>query len=960
MSKSKLLKDLNKEQVEAVTHKNGPMLIIAGAGTGKTTVITNRIAWLIEQKLARPEEILALTFTEKAAREMDERIMALLPMGMLDFTASTFHSFCQNILKDFGINIGISPDFKLLTEAQQILFFKQNIDEFKLDIYKPISNPDKFIAALIKLFSRAKDEIASVSDYLLLAKKYALQAKKEPNNLELAEQAREINEQAQAYKKYEELKDQNNYFDFGDLIIKTYQLLKERPLVLSQIQARYKYIFVDEFQDTNYSQAQIAYLIAKKYSNMTVVGDDDQSIYKFRGAAISNIMDFMKHYPKAKKVTLIKNYRSTQKILDSSYKLINNNNPDRLEIKEKVNKRLLGTKVGTQPIFWHFSDGYSEVEQIVKKIMAGVEKENKKYGDFGLLVRANNHADDFITLLKDNGVPYHFVGSRGLYDREEIRELRSYLKVLFNPDDNLALFHVAWADQYKIDKILLRRLTNIARQSNISLFEIFEHIDKFIKDEKTARESIKKIINLIKNHLELSKSYSTSKILVDYIHKSGMYNLFREIESYRQQEIFENIKLFFSKISEFEKISQDKSVFSFIEYLDLIIEAGDNPAVYEADKYEDAVNIMTVHAAKGLEFDTVFLSNLVDGRFPSRTRRDQIELPDELIKESIPANDMHIQEERRLFYVAMTRAKNELYLTSADKYANNKEEKKISRFISEALDTKPAQKFEKKQADIILPEEKTRKIVNQANGDVTLTPSNLETYNDCPKKFEYGYIFRLSGEASRSMSFGDSIHNTLRDYYRLWLTSKKPSSNELKAIFKNNWKTEGYSSKIEIESAYKKGLETVKNFIVSDKTKPIEIEKNFELSIGKCKLIGRIDRVNKVSDEIEIIDYKTGDGRKKNVSEVSKNIPLWIYAIYFSQKNNPENISITLNYILNNKIISAKINQAKLDKKNELIKNICDKISGSLETHDFPAQPSEQTCKYCQFKSVCPYKYKGA
>ena len=963
MQKDNLFKNLNKEQVQAVTHKAGPLLIIAGAGTGKTTVLTNRVAWLIEQGLAKPEEILALTFTEKAAKEMDNRILEILPMGMLDFTATTFHSFCQNLLKEYGIHAGISPDFKLLTESQQILFIKQNLNQFKLNIYKPVSSPDKFISALIKLFSRAKDEIVSIDDYEKLSKKYLDKSMKNPEDLELKEQAEEIHEQATAYQKYEELKDKNGYFDFGDLIVKTLQLLNSRPSILSKIQNRYKYIFVDEFQDTNYAQAQIAYLIADKNHNITVVGDDDQSIYKFRGAAISNMMEFVKHYPNAKVITLIHNYRSSKQILDASYKIIINNNPERLEIKEKVDKKLISDIKGVEPTFWHFSDGYNEVEEIVKRIIIEVETKNKKFGDFAILIRANSHADDFIALMKDNGIPYHFVGSRGLYDREEIRELRSYLKVLFNPDDNLALFHVAWANQYKIDKILLRRLTNIAKQKSISLFEISEHIDNYIEDNNNDKNSINKIINLIKRHLSLSNSYSTSKILVDYIHKSGMYELFQNIESYKQQEIFENIRIFFSKIAEFERVSDDKTIFSFVDYLNLIVEVGDNPGVFEADKFEDAVNIMTVHASKGLEFDTVFMPNLVDGRFPSGTRKDPIELPEEFIKESLPGGNVHIQEERRLFYVAMTRAKNQLFLCASDRYSNNKEDKKISRFIGEAVGDK-VKDLIKHDRKIDLLEEKTvdRKLNKQKKetNEIILSPSNLETFDECPKKFEYGYLFKLSGETTISISFGNSIHNTLRDYYRILINDKKIKSDQIEKIYKNNWQPEGYSNKIDMDNNYKKGVKIITNYIKSDKIDPIDVEKNFDYKVGNCKLTGRIDRINKTDDGLEIIDYKTGDGRKKTISELSSNIPLWIYALYMSEKYEQENIFLILDYIVSNKVLKIKVDQKKLDKKREKIESVCNQIDNSITNHDYPAKPSEFSCKRCQFKNLCPYKYKGA
>lgn len=961
MIKSKLLDGLNNDQLKAVTYKDGPLLIIAGAGTGKTKVITHRIAWLIEQKLAKPSEILALTFTEKAACEMDERILELMPYGVLDFTATTFHSFCQDLLKEYGIMAGLAGDFKLLSESQQVLFVSQHLDEFDLNIYKPVSNPNKFIGALIKLFSRAKDENVSPEDYLKLAKNYQKKAQKDPDNLELIESSQMILEQAQAYQKYEELKQQYSYYDFGDLITKTLWMLKKRQGLLAQIQQKYRCIFVDEFQDTNFAQAQIAYLLAQKSQNITVVGDDDQSIYKFRGAAISNMLDFVKHYPEAKKVTLTQNYRSGQKILNASYKLITNNNPDRLEVKEKVNKKLVSSNNGKHPEFWHFSDNYDEVAMITKHIISSVEAGKKKFGDFGILIRANSHADDFILSFKEKGIPHHFVGSKGLYDQNEIRELRSYLNVLYNPDDNLSLFHVAWANQFGLDKILLRRLSNLARVKNISLFEIFNQIDAFIEADSDDKKNIKKIINLIKNHLQFANVWSTAKILVDYIHKSGMYRLFSNIESYHQQEILENIKLFFQKISEFDKVSKDKSIFSFSEYLNLIIEAGDNPAVFQADRYDDAVNIMTIHAAKGLEFDTVFTPYLVEGKFPSRARHDLIELPDELIKETIPAGDVHIQEERRLFYVALTRAKNELYLSASNNYANNKQVKKISRFVNESIDNDHVREMIKnKNTDLFddIVEKKSQPL--KEIKEVILSPSNIETFNECPKKFEYSFIFKLSGQVTHSISFGNSIHNTLRDYYKLLTSNSNINDDKIEKIYQGNWEADGYHSKKEMQKAYVKGLVAIKKLVCANQSIPLGVETKFSTIFDNCQLKGRVDKINYDGEYYEIIDYKTGDGLKKTVSEVNNNIPIWIYAIYLSNKYQTENIKLTLHYVMNQKTITVIIDNNKLASKKQEIITLCQKLTGSINHHQFPAQPTEVKCKYCNFKSICSDKFPGA
>ncbi len=345
------LKSLNPEQKKAVAYGEGSLLIVAGAGTGKTTVITQRLAWLIDQKKAKGDEILALTFTDKAAGEMEERVDKLLPYGYVDLWISTFHSFAEKILKDNAIEIGIPNDFKLLNQTEQWLLVRQNLDKFDLDYYRPLGSPTKFIHALIKLFSRAKDEAVGPQDYLKYVEELKLNidsrdfvknfldaetikslSKKEKKEL-VAQEIRKAEEVANAYHTYQQLLLGKNALDFGDLINYCLQLLKQRPAILAKYRQKFKYILVDEFQDTNHAQYELIKLLAEPRQNVTVVGDDDQSIYKFRGASVSNILEFKKDYPKAKEIFLIKNYRSTQDILDLSYKFIVQNNPNRLEVK---------------------------------------------------------------------------------------------------------------------------------------------------------------------------------------------------------------------------------------------------------------------------------------------------------------------------------------------------------------------------------------------------------------------------------------------------------------------------------------------------------------------------------------------------------------------------------------------------------------------------------------------------
>ncbi|HCB36435.1 TPA: hypothetical protein DEP31_03145, partial [Candidatus Azambacteria bacterium] len=326
-----LLKDLNNEQKEAVTLEEGPALIVAGAGTGKTTVITKRIGWLIETGKAKPEEILAVTFTDKAAQEMEERVDRLLPYSYLNLEISTFHAFCDKILREHGIEIGLSTDFKVLSGTDGWLLVRENLDKFNLDYYRPLGNPTKFIHALIKHFGRAKDEEVWPEDYLKYVQELKLNKDASPEDGDVENEVKRLEEVAGAYHVYQKLLLDNNSLDFGDLINYALRLFRQRPKILEYHRRRYKYILVDEFQDTNWAQYELIKLLAAPKNNVMVVADDDQSIYKFRGASVSNVLEFKKDYPQAKEIMLVNNYRSPQNLLDLTYKFIRLNDPNRLE-----------------------------------------------------------------------------------------------------------------------------------------------------------------------------------------------------------------------------------------------------------------------------------------------------------------------------------------------------------------------------------------------------------------------------------------------------------------------------------------------------------------------------------------------------------------------------------------------------------------------------------------------------
>lgn len=960
-----LLKSLNLEQRQAVTHTNGPLLIVAGAGTGKTTVITQRIAWLIDQKKAQPDEILALTFTDKASGEMMERVDQLLPYGYVDLWVSTFHAFGERVLRDYALEIGLDSGFKILSSTDQWMLLKNNLDEFELKYYKPLGNPTRFIYALIQHFSRVKDEHVSAKEYLSYAKK--LYSRKNLKKEE-KEEAEKILEVAKAYQKYQELLHKKGYLDFGDLIIQTLELFKKRKKVLEQFRKKFKYILVDEFQDTNYAQYELIRLLAYPQNNITVVGDDDQAIYRFRGASMSNILEFKKDYPKSKEVVLINNYRSCQNILDLSYEFIQKNNPNRLEYQlkkiasqkknpkiKKISKKLI-SKIDGEGIVKHIESETQEDEvfSILREIERLKEKDqNLTWNDFAILVRANSQADIFVNVFTNQEIPYQYVAARGLYQQPEILDMIAWLKMLDNYHESPSLFRVLSIDLFKIKTSDLINLSNQAKRKRISLYEVIEDHQAIGGISQDTRKALNYILDLIKNQTALAKEKSVGQICFEFLKAVGYLNKMNSKDAGGYHIKIQNISKFFRKIQDFERNNEDKSVKKFMEELEMIVDAGNDPAPAQLEEGPESIKIMTVHGAKGLEFTYVFIANLVDKRFPSIERREQIEVPNKLIKENIPDGDIHLQEERRLFYVACTRARRGLYFSSA-KDVGGKTAKKPSRFLYEIdmVQGEKNQQATQLNLGFNIVNKKTKSIEKiKYPLPKSFSYSQLKAYEKCPKQYKYMFIWKIPVLTGRhTYSFGTSVHNTLKAFYALIQQGRKPTKTLLMKLYEENWIDDWYDSRKHMQERKADGRRMLEEYLITNKIvkPPLFLEKGFNLKIGPYLFRGVIDRVDQTAEgKVEIIDYKTSKkpARKNEIDH--EQLMIYHMAMEDVFKMNPSGLSF---YYLDGNVkytftaSEKEIQELKISIKNSIVK---------IEKGDFAATPTVYNCANCDFREIC-------
>ncbi len=924
---------LNKEQKAAVRFGEGPLLIIAGAGTGKTTVVTERIKYLITSGKAKPQEILALTFTEKASREMETRVDIALPYGVTQMWISTFHAFCDRVLRGEAINIGIDPGYKLMTEAETIMFFRKNIFKFDLNYFRPLGNPSKFISGMIGHFSRLKDEDISPQQY----GKWAIKTKDEDKD--------KYRELATAFRLYEELKVKDGVADYADLISWTLKIFRERPAILRKYQQQFKYILIDEFQDTNFAQNELAILLAGKKKNIAVVGDDDQAIYRWRGAAIANIIQFRKTFPKAKIVVLTKNYRSTKEILDRSYDLIQKNNPDRLEVAERIDKKLESMRrMNGIPVGVLYAERVEhEADLVAKKIKEITTKiSGYAYSDFAILVRANNHAEPFVRSLSRFGIPYQFLGPGQLFRQPEVKDLIAYLKILYNFEDNVAMYRVLTMDWVAIAPRDIAALINYSRKYGMSIFEACE---------KSESENVKKLVTMIHKHLGLIKKETAGQILYYFLEGTGLLKKLATVKSSKDEKIAENIAKFFNKLKTYEVEHEDASVFTVIDWIDLSMTLGESPLAADIDWSENnAVNILTVHSAKGLEFNVVFLVNLVNARFPTTERREQIPIPDALVKELLPTGDYHEEEERRLFYVGMTRARDELYFTGAKYYGDAKREKKLSPFIFEAIGKKELQSVsqDSKQLPLLHWEKTEEPEAKPVRQPVTyLSYSQLDTFMTCPLQYRYRYMLKIPVPPSAALSFGDTMHKTIRAFYELVKSGAHPTKQDLLRFLDDHWSHLGYGDKKYEEKMKRHGRDLLAGFYAKGfdpQVIPTGLEEPFKIKITPTLTLGgKIDRIDKLKDgTMEIIDYKTGTAPKTR--DPRKDLQLTVYAMAAHE----ENVIVSFYFFEDQTKVSGTRTKEQLVAAREEIAKRAEEISRS----DFRATPGK-FCDFCEFRMIC-------
>ncbi|AUS12933.1 DNA helicase PcrA [Bacillus stercoris] len=616
---NQLLSGLNPVQQEAVKTTDGPLLLMAGAGSGKTRVLTHRIAYLMAEKHVAPWNILAITFTNKAAREMKERVESILGPGADDIWISTFHSMCVRILRRDIDRIGINRNFSILDTADQLSVIKGILKERNLD-------PKKFDPrSILGTISSAKNELTEPEEFSKVAGGYYDQVVSD------------------VYADYQKKLLKNQSLDFDDLIMTTIKLFDRVPEVLEFYQRKFQYIHVDEYQDTNRAQYMLVKQLAERFQNLCVVGDSDQSIYRWRGADITNILSFEKDYPNASVILLEQNYRSTKRILRAANEVIKNNS------NRKPKNLWTENDEGIKISYYRGDNEFGEGQFVAGKIHQLHSSGKRKLSDIAILYRTNAQSRVIEETLLKAGLNYNIVGGTKFYDRKEIKDILAYLRLVSNPDDDISFTRIVNVPKRGVGATSLEKIASYAAINGLSFFQAIQQVD-FIGVSAKAANALDGFRQMIENLTNMQDYLSITELTEEILDKTEYREMLKAEKSIEAQSRLENIDEFLSVTKNFEQKSEDKTLVAFLTDLALIADIDQLDQKEEESGGKDAITLMTLHAAKGLEFPVVFLMGLEEGVFPhSRSLMEEAEM----------------EEERRLAYVGITRAEQELYLTNA-------------------------------------------------------------------------------------------------------------------------------------------------------------------------------------------------------------------------------------------------------------------------------------------------------
>ena len=965
---------LNEAQRRAIAHGEGPLLVIAGAGTGKTRVITERIRHLLQSdESLSGENILGLTFTNKAAGEMKARVVRAAGERGKGVTLATFHAFCEGLLKE------AAPERLMIDKVDHWILLRRNLERLKLDKYRRLADPGQFLNDFVDFFSRCQDELVSSEDYQGYADGLAAQLEADRAALDedtFKERAEEValqQEIARAYRASEELLREKKRVSFGSLITGAVELLETNAGLRQTLQEKYRYILVDEFQDTNIAQLRLLELLAGDKRNIVAVGDNDQAIYRFRGASFGSFKLFLERFAGWRegqdstkfRVSLVENYRSTPNILRVATQVIAQNT-----VSADFPKKMLSAnkEEGEKVRIVELETEADEARWIVSELQR-LHAAGRKWREFAVLYRQHAHRDELVEELSRHKIPF-VISKLSILDHPLVKDVLAYLRLIATPFDDIACARVLAAPAWGLEPADLVRLAERARKEKKALYEMLQAPQGRLPFDG-SQAALGQLVEFLTEQRKTLRRRTAREIL------EGLLEWLEVAQRASAQD-----RKYVTRLTEFAKEWEPKSetrgLAEFVEYLSYYSQAGGTISL-EDDFPGDAVQLMTVHGAKGLEFPQVFLLRVNNKKFPAVERPHVFEFPAALMKEGEPAEQFHIQEERRLFYVALTRAESRLTLTTL-----TEKKGKIPVFIEDMLLDPGIKRRDVHQMSPKIPEASSaaKKEASAASDPhlfpasaeqpkifsriadwalefhpptpepLTLSPSAVSGYRSCPQQYLFSRSWSLKEGPKAVLSFGSVMHTTIKRFVDQLRKGVKLPFEEVARIFETEWSSAGFEDDYQ-EKGYKEdGLEQLRAFHTAMLEAPpqvIEQEKSFELPLeNNVTIIGRMDQVNSLGrNDVEIIDYKTGKPKKD--ADAKKDLQLSLYALAAKEIFEWNPVRLVFHYLQTNQNQVTTRDAKQLEEAQKIVLE----TAADIRAGEFPPNPGF-VCRNCAYKPICP------